>query len=295
MTSQINPNNIDGNYPVAGVPNNTQGMRDNFTNTRTNFQFAADEITELQNTAVLKAALTGTTLDNNMNDNLLYAARIQDFSATLVQITATAGSITVDYAAGHYQTISTTGSVSLNFTNFPAAGSLGVLRLQVTINNTAHTVTLPAAVGTGVSATTAQDIVGMTANVISFAATGTYVFDFWSTDGGATIFVKDLTRTAYTGSEDLAPSAAASLARSVSFFTTAAGETATLAAGVTGQVKSFAAVDVTAGNMVITVANAGWKASGTGTITFDARGDACTLQYINSRWFCIGNNGCTFA
>jgi hypothetical protein len=294
MTSQINPNNIDGNYPVAGVPNNTQGMRDNFTNTRTNFQFAADEITELQNTAVLKAALTGTTLDNNMNDNLLYAARIQDFSASIVQITATSGSITVDYAAGHYQTISTTGSVSLNFTNFPAAGSLGLLRLQITVNSTAHTVTLPAAVGTGASATSARDIVGMTSNVISFAATGTYVFDFWSTDGGSAIFVEDLTRTAYTGSEDLAPSAAASLSRSVSYFTTAGAETATLAAGVEGQVKTFAAQDVTAGNMVITITNAGWQASGTGTITFGARGDACTLQYINSRWFCIGNNGCVF-
>jgi len=295
MTSQINPNNIDGNYPVAGVPNNTQGMRDNFTNTRTNFQFAADEITELQNTAVLKAALTGTTLDNNMNDNLLYAARIQDFSASIVQITATSGSITVDYAAGHYQTISTTGSVSLNFTNFPAAGSLGALRLQITVNSTAHTVTLPAAVGTGASATSAQDIVGMTSNVISFAATGTYVFDFWSIDGGSAIFVKDLTRTVYTGSEDLAPSAAASLSRSVSYFTTAGAETATLAAGVEGQVKTFAARDVTAGDMVITVTNAGWQSSGTGTITFAARGDACTLQYIDSKWMCVGNNGCVFA
>jgi hypothetical protein len=51
----------------------------------------------------------------------------------------------------------------------------------------------------------------------------------------------------------------------------------------------------TAGNMVITVTNAGWKTSGTGTITFDTIGDACTLKYINSKWFCIGNNGCVFA
>jgi len=72
MTSQINPNNIDGNYPVAGVPNNTQGFRDNFTNTSTNFQYASDEITELQSKGVFKAALTGTTLDNNMNDGIWF-------------------------------------------------------------------------------------------------------------------------------------------------------------------------------------------------------------------------------
>ena len=99
----------------------------------------------------------------------------------------------------------------------------------------------------------------------------------------------------YSGSEDLAASAAANTQLSTSYFTTAAAETATLAAGTNGQVKVFAAVDVTAGNMVITVTNAGWQASGTGTITFDARGDACTLQYINSKWFCTGNNGCVFA
>jgi hypothetical protein len=49
------------------------------------------------------------------------------------------------------------------------------------------------------------------------------------------------------------------------------------------------------GDMVITVTNAGWKSSGTGTITFNAIGEACTLQYINNKWFCIGNNGTTFA
>ena len=48
MTSAINPNNIDGAYPVAGQDNNSQGFRDNFTNTATNFQYAADEISDLQ-------------------------------------------------------------------------------------------------------------------------------------------------------------------------------------------------------------------------------------------------------
>ena len=94
MTSQINPNNIDGNYPIAGQPNNTQGFRDNFTNTKTNFQFAANEITDLQNKAVLKSALTGTTLDNNMNDNIIYAVQLKDVSWTELRQTSTSGSIT---------------------------------------------------------------------------------------------------------------------------------------------------------------------------------------------------------
>jgi hypothetical protein len=64
MTSAINPNNIDGAYPVAGQDNNSQGFRDNFTNTKTNFEYAASEITDLQNKAILKSALSGSTLNN---------------------------------------------------------------------------------------------------------------------------------------------------------------------------------------------------------------------------------------
>jgi len=101
-------------------------------------------------------------------------------------------------------------------------------------------------------------------------------------------------RLLLTGSEDLAPSAAASLLLTASYFTTASAETSTLAAGTTGLIKTFMMVG-DGGDMVLTVTNAGWKSSGTGTVTFNDIGDGCTLQYINSKWFCIGNNGVVFA
>jgi hypothetical protein len=101
-------------------------------------------------------------------------------------------------------------------------------------------------------------------------------------------------RLLLTGSEDLAPSAAANLLLTASYFTTASAETSTLAAGTTGLIKTFMMVG-DGGDMVLTVTNAGWKSSGTGTITFNDIGDGCTLQYINSKWFCIGNNGVVFA
>ena len=96
------------------------------------------------------------------------------------------------------------------------------------------------------------------------------------------------------GSEDLAPSTAANLAITATYFTTVGAETATLAAGTNGQIKTFM-MSGDAGDMVITVTNAGWKSSGTGTMTFNDIGDGCTLQYVNSKWYCIGNNGVVFA
>jgi len=189
MTSQINPNNINGSYPVAGQDNNSQGFRDNFTNIKVNFQEAADEITDLQDKVVLKAALTGGTLDNNMNDVLIYAAQIKDFSASKVTISATSGSIAVNYSAGHYQSISTSGSISLSFTTWPPVGQYGYIKLQINITNVAHTVTLPVEVTLGTSG-----LQGYSAGTITFSATGTYEFAFGTYNGGTTITIFDLNR-----------------------------------------------------------------------------------------------------
>jgi hypothetical protein len=293
MTSAINPNNIDGAYPVAGQDNNSQGFRDNFTNTKTNFEYAAQEITDLENKVVLKAALTGTTLDNNMLGSLLYNAQLQDMSQTSVSLGTLSGTVTVNYESGSYQTVTTSGSISLAFSNFPVAGAAGIVTVQVTVTSTAHTLVLPVAVSVN---TAGIQGLNTSNNTMEFAATGVYSFTFTTSNGGTTISLAQvnniLTPFNYT-SEDLAPSAAASLGVTASYFSTAAAETATLAAGADGQIKTFMMV-ADGGDMVITVANAGWKTSGNGTITFGAIGQACTLQYINSKWFAIGNNGCVF-
>jgi len=294
MTSNINPNNIDGTYPVAGQDNNSQGFRDNFTNTKTNFQYAADEITDLQNNVLLKSALTGTTLDNDMLGSAISNGVVSDFGLYRVSLGTTSGSQAIDYSFGHFQTLTTGGSVSLSFSNFPPSGVTGIVFVQISVTSTAHTLTLPAAVSVNT-----QGIQGIntSTNVITFAAVGTYLFQFITSDGGSTITIVESNKELApfnNSSEDLANGAAANLALTTSYFSTGSAETGTLAAGVNGQIKTFA-MYADSGDMVITVTNAGWKSSGTGTITFNDIGDACTLQYINSKWFCIGNNGCAFA
>ena len=100
-------------------------------------------------------------------------------------------------------------------------------------------------------------------------------------------------RVLFNGGGDLANLGAVSLSTTATYFSTSAAETGTLAAGTSGQIKTFMMV-ADSGDMVITVTNAGWKTSGTGTMTFGDIGDGCTLQYMNSKWFCVGNNGVVF-
>lgn len=301
MTSNINPNNIDTTYPVAGQDNDSQGFRDNFTNIKTNFQYAEDEISDLQNKAILKSALTGSTLDNNLSGAPLIGAKIQNFSGAKVAVVPSAGTATINYALGHWHTFSTTTPVTLSFTNWPAAGSAAWVTVRITAT-AGVTITLPTAVGYTNSAQSIAGIQGIAGQVITIAQTGTYEFEFHTDDGGSSIYLSELTRPRnkwmnpifLASSEDLADAGAASLATTASYFSTAAAETATLAAGSDGQIKTFMMV-ADSGDMVITVSNAGWKSSGSGTITFSAIGQGCTLQYINSKWFCIGNNGADFA
>ena len=191
MSSNINPNNIDTTYPVAGQDNDSQGFRDNFTNIKNNFTEASTEINDLQSKVVLKSALTGSTLDNNFDGATLKAAKVQDFRETVNVLGTTSGSQTLNYAAGHYHTLTTDGTLSIAFSNLPATGSHGRLRLAITVTSTSHTLTLPSAVSQGTTGIQGYD---SGTSAITFAALGTYIFEFTTSDGGTTIHVAELSR-----------------------------------------------------------------------------------------------------
>ena len=297
MTSQINPNNINGEYPVAGQDNNTQGFRDNFTNIKVNFQYAETEITNLQANSISKVS----TSVNEFNDSVIYGARLQNTGYIQLNRGNVAPTANINYAAGSFQTITANANTTVNFTGLPAAGNTAVITLAinaVAANSSTNPYTLTVANVNNSS----SGIIGYSGGVLSFPRTnttsaGTHTYQFVTDDNGSSFTVTPMATLASplnASSEDVANVGVINLGVSDSYFSTAAAEVSTLPAGVNGQVKVLA-MFADSGDMVITVTNAGWKTSGTGTITFDTIGDACTLKYINSKWFCIGNNGCVFA
>jgi hypothetical protein len=241
MTSQINPNNIDGNYPVAGVSNNTQGMRDNFTNIKTNFQYAEDELNDLQSKGVFKAALTGTTLDNNMANNVIYNAQVRGMSGTVVTIAATSGTVNIDCNAGPYQTVSITGNITLAFDNatWAPSGTFSMIRLRVTVDAAGRTMTLPASVSQGT-----DTIQGLVSGVLTFAVAGTFEFGFSTINAGTTIAMYDFTRPLdyYTNTVTIANTAVS----------TNAGTGALIVAGGVGVSGNLYVTGDIVGNIVVT-------------------------------------------
>ena len=166
MASNINPNNIDTTYPVAGQDNDSQGFRDNFTNIKTNFSSAEAEIDDLQAKVIVKSALSGTTLDNDFGGALIKNAKIQDFSESVVALGTTSGTITLNHASGHFQTVTLSASGTIAFSNFPPSGEQGRIRLAVTISDVSHTLTFPSSVSLGVTG-----IQGYSSNVVTFNET----------------------------------------------------------------------------------------------------------------------------
>jgi hypothetical protein len=192
--SNINPQNIDGTYPIAGQDNNSQGFRDNFTNTINNFTFAAAELTDLQQNAVLKAPLgsvgqTGTPA-NDMNYAFLTHAQLKGTVETKNNIgTISSGSaFEVNWETGHFQTVSITTTAGMTFANWPSSSSVwSRLRLQVTAT------TLSNLTFSGTYIENLQNVQGASGNVLQLG-TGVYQFDFSSLDAGAHVWIEDVLR-----------------------------------------------------------------------------------------------------
>ena len=181
MASKIVPGNVDGTFPVAGKDNSSQGFRDNFTAIKNNFTNAKTEIESLQTNAVQ------TNTANSFNDNVVSRATLKDTAETVYAHGTTNGSITINHENGHYQTITTNGTVTLGFTNMPTA-ALGRVILDITFAATAHTITIPTSVKV------ADNVSGGdgSSNTITAPNTGRYLYEFMSPDAGTTILMHQL-------------------------------------------------------------------------------------------------------
>ncbi len=199
--------------------------------------------------------------------------------------------------SGTVTSVGITPGTGISVTNSPitTSGNITVTNTGVTRINAGSGIAVSGANGNVTISTTpiaAVTSVGLTSTTLSvtgspITSTGTMTVEL-----PANVAVTG--RLSLSGSENLGSGNAANLAVTASYFTTTGASTATLAAGTEGQIKTFMMV-ADGGDMVITVTNAGWKSSGTGTITFNDIGDGCTLQYVNSKWYCIGQNGVVFA
>ena len=193
MASSISTTSIDATFPVAGQDNDSQGFRDNFSQIKTQLDTASSEITTIQTNQAVTNATT------NFNGHDIQNAILIDVGQKIVAKGTVSGSQTIDLSAGPVQTITTSGALTLAFTNFPvedngSTNAYGKVKLIIT-NASSHSITL-----TGVTMpflrnpddmSQANDStvgVDYSTRVAIPAETGTMVIEVWSVNGGTNKF-----------------------------------------------------------------------------------------------------------
>ncbi len=205
MASNINPNNINGAYPIAGQDNDSQGFRDNFTNIRTNLNFAKVEIEDLQSKAILKSPLNGGTVANDFHGTQLTGARTSGFTEVLVNygtqplVGGGSGQVELNFDSGSVHKVITNGPIAVTFRWDSVAlitgGTYASMKFLVTVVNIEDTITFPASVTIGnASAGLTAPVVGDPALVFAPSQTelGTYMFELSTYDAGTNVIIRKM-------------------------------------------------------------------------------------------------------
>lgn len=200
MASNIVSETIDATYPVAGIDNDTQGFRDNFSIIKDNFASAKAEIEELQgNTVKLNEA-------NNFEGTYIIDANLQAVTEKYFTLgTDVTTDINISFANGHYQTITVgTEGTDITFTlaDWPLPESAGggnedryaKMTLEVFASEnytTSETVTLNFELeGSGTLRTNGGwDTINMSKSTQKISP---IIIEFWTHDGGQTVYGNNL-------------------------------------------------------------------------------------------------------
>lgn len=114
-TSNVNAGPIDNEYPIAGVDNDTQGFRDNFTYIKTAFNATKTELEELLNYTAR------TDVDNSFNSKFLSNAVFKQNQNSLNNYGTGSGvsnRIDINFGNADYQVYRLNDDVTFEFEGF---------------------------------------------------------------------------------------------------------------------------------------------------------------------------------
>lgn len=183
MTSTVTnySNNINAAYPIAGIDNDTQGFRENFTNIKNSLGIAATEISDLQsNTVKLN---TGT---NDFNYYSLYRASLIGSGQASPAVATISTNTNISFYQGSYRPISVTSDVTITVTDWPPTNTKGSIEFEI-VNGTNFTRSLTFSAGSGVLKKEAS-----VSNPISLpgSSSAPVIYELWTRDNGATVYMR---------------------------------------------------------------------------------------------------------
>lgn len=190
MASNINTNTIDENYPVAGIDNDSQGFRDNFSSIKTNLTTAGAEITTMQ------ANRARIDSDNDFSGNEIQNAELVQVTKKIITTGTTLTANTeIDYRDGHVFKLNFTGAgpYDITFVGWPA-NRYAELRLLLSASGNFPQLTIDPGNGTRLCANWPSDF---TKGQVNFSAVNpsidyensTIILDISTNDIGTNLYV----------------------------------------------------------------------------------------------------------
>jgi hypothetical protein len=319
MTSAINTGPMNVNYPTPGVNNSTQGMRDNWASIKTNLNSAGTEISDLQGKVLLKSALTGTTLNNDMANAQISNALTLGFRASTFNLgNNLANTILVDLTNGDVQYGTITANAQLQFAKWAPTGTQSNVQLILNVANNSAVLSLPNNVTHGVS--TIKNYLGngsQPGGQVALPASDAQVqYVFSTVDCGTNVTVspinvprqtqqitKRIVANAIGQPGDLAGDVCIGAGKRVGTITVTSGgslyptaPTVTVSLPqVTGGVRATANATIAGGIVTaITITNAGSGYLQTPTVTITGNGSGATANCVltstsNYLYYCVNN------
>lgn len=193
MASNIVSTTIDGEFPVAGVDNDSQGFRDNFQIIKDSLAAAKAEMEDLQDNAAR------VDQNNNFAGSKVISAELDQVTEAFTGVGTVNTDQNVSFLNGHYQSIlANNASIALTLADWPDAGVYCKMTVQLEIADGGPASSDIVFQGEG-NAVFKHDQSGnwqattstaVTARIAS--TTEPYIIEFWTTDGGDTIFARHL-------------------------------------------------------------------------------------------------------
>lgn len=189
MPSNIISETIDGAYPVAGIDNDTQGFRDNFTIIKTGLTTATSEITALQaNTAKLDES-------NDFNGSDISDANFSLNTEKYHNIGTVITGQNISVLNGPYQSMTinlSEGTSTINFAlaDWPDRDHVSKMTVQMLGNDTPKSVTFTVASGGTIKYNSSYPRTDGTATVTVDSSTNPIIIDFWTYNQGTTVYAE---------------------------------------------------------------------------------------------------------
>lgn len=201
MSSSINYIDIDPDFPVPGQDNESQGFRDNFSLIRSALQAAQGEITDLQEKSLLKSSLSGQELNNDMNGTVILGAKMSSTTNTVygsnspINENPSVEGVVVDFEFGLYQHYVVGDNLTFRLSSWPLFldPSVGTIRIELVSKDAgAYNINFTSSVTPTGSSGTIKYSSDWPGTLTIDSPTSPVIVEFWSRDGGATVYAKYL-------------------------------------------------------------------------------------------------------